>query len=169
MPVKHPRHDIEIEQLAKDLAGRWMQGDGVEPWLRIMEPELSRKVRSERWSWELIARALNSAGIKYQTARPWTGNSLRKKMASIRYEARKRAPRKSAATQRSSTWELPFAGANASVMIPVEDEEPEFKPISLLNWSGKLITDDEKPPKKEPVPGPKIDVDAVIRRLLGKE
>lgn len=170
MPIKHPRHDSDIEQFAKDLAGRWQQGDGIEPWLRIMEPEFSRKVRTERWSWESIARALNLAGITYQTAHPWTGVRLIQKITSIRHEGRKRAPKKGTGTQRVSTWESPFAGANASASIPVEDEVPEFKPITLLNWSGKLITEEEeKPPKKEPVPGPKIDVDAVIRRLLGKE
>ena len=169
MPVKHPRHDTEIEQLAKDLAGRWMQGDGVEPWLRIMEPELSRKVRTERWSWESIACALNSAGIRYQTARPWTGDGLRKKMASIRYEGRKRALRKCADTSRTNTWNPPAAAVDTSPTILIDDEEPEFKPISLLNWSGKLITDEEKPPKKEPVPAPKIDVAAVLAKFTGRK
>ena len=88
MPIKLPRGDDEITQFAAELAGRWRQGDGVEPWLRMVEPEFSQKVRHERWSWESIARTLNLAGIVYGTGHPWTGRSLLRKITSVRYEAR---------------------------------------------------------------------------------
>ncbi len=168
MPVKQPRHDSDIAQLAEDLAGRWKQGDGIEPWLRLMEPELSGKVRNERWSWESIARALNVAGITYRTAQPWTGVRLLRKITSIRVESRKRARRNGSGTPATSTWARPVAAFD---MNPVEDEEPEFKPVTLLNWSGKRITDEDITPRQQPAPdpAPKVDVDAVIRRLLGKE
>ena len=113
MPIKHPRHDTDIADFARELAGRWRQGDGVEPWLRALEPELSRKVRSERWSWESVARALNVAGIQYRTARAWSGTSLLQKITSIRYEARKRAGKTGAEPRRTGTWE-PRATATLS-------------------------------------------------------
>src|SRR5208283_3747281 len=94
MPKKHPRGEADISRLAGELAGRWQPGDGIEPWLQSVEPELSRKVRSERWSWESIARTLNVAGILYHTGRPWTGTSLLRKITSVRYESRRQVSRR---------------------------------------------------------------------------
>ena len=124
---KHPRHDTDIEQFANDLAGRWKQGDGIEPWLRTVEPELSRKGRSERWSRESLARALNVAGIQYRTSRPWTGVSLLQKITSVRYEDRKRARRKSADARGTSTWEPP-----APISIPPAGTEFAFPDGELV-------------------------------------
>ena len=173
MPVKHPRHDTDIEQFANDLAGRWKQGDGVEPWLRTMEPELSRKVRTERWSWESVARALNAAGIQYRTSRPWTGVSLLQKITSVRYEDRKRARRKSTDTRGTSTWE-----PSASVSIPpagtefaIPDGELAFKPATLTGHGGRTAAETRAPPRQEPalVRPPAIDVDAILARFTGSK
>src|ERR1019366_9893736 len=132
MPVKHPRHDTDIEQFANDRAARWKQGDGVEPWLRTMEPELSRKVRSERWSGESVARALNVARIQYRTSRPWTGVSLLQKITSVRYEDRKRARRKSNDTLGTSTWEssAPVSTPPAGTEVALLDGGLAFKPAA---------------------------------------
>jgi hypothetical protein len=173
MPVKHPRHDTDIEQFANDLAGRWKQGDGVEPWLRTMEPELSRKVRTERWSWESVARALNAAGIQYRTSRPWTGVSLLQKITSVRYEDRKRARRKSTDTRGTSTWEPPASVSisPAGTEFAVSDGELAFKPATLTGHGGRTAAEMPAPPGKgpAPVPPPAIDVDAVLARFTGRK
>ena len=140
MPIKHPRDETEIRQLAGDLAARWRRGDGVEPWLRSLEAELSGKVRHQRWSWESIARALNVAGITYETNRPWTGRSLLRKIATIRFEGRL-AQQHSAALPAAPQPQGPASNSTPSTMAsapslallsPItiqsatEDAEPEF-------------------------------------------
>ena len=173
MPVKHPRHDTDIEQFANDLAGRWKQGDGVEPWLRTMEPELSRKVRSERWSWESVARALNAAGIQYRTSRPWTGVSLLQKITSVRYEDRKRARRNSTATRGTSTWESSALGSTPPVgtEFAISGGDLAFKPAILIGHGGRTVAEMPTSPRKgpAPVPPPAIDVDAVLSRFTGRK
>jgi hypothetical protein len=173
MPIKHPRHDTDIEQFANDLAGRWKQGDGVEPWLRTMEPELSRKIRTERWSWESVARALNAAGIQYRTFRPWTGVSLLQKITSVRYEDRKRARRKSTDTRGTSTWEppAPVSIPPAGTEFAIPDGEPAFKPATLTGHGGRSAADMPAPRGKgpAPVPPPAIDVDAILARFTGSK
>ncbi len=173
MPVKHTRHDTDIEQFANDLAGRWKQGDGVEPWLRTMEPELSRKVRSERWSWELVARALNVAGIQYRTFRPWTGVSLLQKITSVRYEDRKRARRKSTDTRGTSIWEppAPVSIPPAGTKFAIPDEELAFKPATLTGHGGRTAAETRASPWQEPalVRPPAIDVDAILARFTGRK
>ena len=189
MPVKHPRHDTDIADFARELAGRWRQGDGVEPWLRALEPELSRKVRCERWSWESVARALNVAGIQYRTARAWSGTSLLQKITSIRYEARKRKGKTGADLRRTGIWE-PLAAATLSAtrveaaprsappigtQPPAEDENQEFKPAILMGHGPRKPAEILLPPR--PVrkdatahaPSPAIDVDAVLARFTGQK
>jgi hypothetical protein len=166
MPIKHPRDETEIRQLAKDLAARWRRGDGVEPWLRVLEPELSAKVRRQRWSWESIARALNVAGITYETNRPWTGRSLFRKIATIRFEGR-------LVRQDSASMPEPQGQQVQTVMVPAlspailpptgtqsvsKDDEPALKPATLIRHSAG------NPPKtplaSAPVAVPSIEAPA---------
>jgi hypothetical protein len=173
MPVKHLRHDSDIELFANDLAGRWKQGDGIEPWLRTVEPELSRKVRSERWSWESVARALNVAGIQYRTSRPWTGVSLLQKITSVRYDERKRARRKSGDTRSTSTWEpsAPVSMPPAGTEFAIPDGELAFKPATLTGHGGRTAAETRAPPRQEPalVRPPAINVDAILARFTGRK
>jgi hypothetical protein len=186
MPIKHPRDETEIRQLAGDLAARWRQGDGVEPWLRSLEAELSGKVRQQRWSWESIARALNVAGITYGTNRPWTGRSLLRKIATIRFEGRlaqrnsasppaanrPHGPSPANAAQPAMAPALFFAPSPPTVIqFAPEDADPEFKPATLIRHNGS------RPPVAHPLPGkqitpaafPAIDVDAVLARFTGRK
>ena len=169
MPLKHPRHESDIAQFANHLAERWQQGDGVEPWLRTMEPELSRKVRTERWSWESVARALNVAGIRYRTARPWSGVSLLQKITSVRYEDRKRARRENSDQRGAGTGKppVPVWAPSAGTDFAVPDAEPAFEPAALTGHRGRTKAAPPAPPRKEPdpVPPPAIDVDAVLARF----
>ena len=188
MPIKHVRHDTEIERFADELAGRWRQGDGVEPFLRRLEPELSRMVRSENWSWESVARSLNGARIAYQSGRPWNGATLAQKMANIRHDGRKRSSRANSSTRTGERVETrsptpgpeprgnsPDPASPPAISPLVDEEEPEFAPATLLNWSGKRIIDRDNAPNRQPAPTPApardvaaVDVDAVLARLLGK-
>jgi hypothetical protein len=185
MPIKHPRDETEIRQLAGDLAARWRRGDGVEPWLRSLETELSGKVRQQRWSWESIARALNVAGITYETNRPWTGRSLLRKIATIRFEGRP-AQRNSASPPAAIRPHGPPANAAQPMMAAAlsfapspptatqsapEDAEPEFKPASLIRHNGSRPLEARLPPGKQPTPAasPAIDVDAVLARFTGRK
>lgn len=184
MPIKHPRHDTDIAAFARELAGRWRQGDGVEPWLRALEPELSRKVRSERWSWESVARALNVAGIQYRTARAWSGASLLQKITSIRYEARKRTGKTGADPQRTGIWAATLSATQAEVpsrpaplagtQPPAEDKDQEFRPAALMGHGLRKPAETHLPPRPvgkdaaAPATSPAIDVDEVLARFTGQ-
>jgi hypothetical protein len=118
MPIKHLRQETEIQLLAGDLAARWTPAEGIEPWLRDMEAELSAKVRHQRWSWEGIARALNAAGIIYATKRPWTGRSLLRKIAVIRFKSRQ-------APQSGAQVPIPESRSRPSVASPAKRSTPD--------------------------------------------
>ena len=185
-PAKRIRDRDELEEQARLFGQDWHAGDRIQTWLNRHEGklgELSQMVE-DGWSWGDVGRAMHIAGITYRTGEPIAPDLLRRKAYRARVEARSKIVRLQAKALQDpgGSVRLPaqqqpgFRPPQPTVALSpgeqassVWDEEPEFKPISLLNWSGKLITDEEKPPKKEPVPGPKIDVDAVIRRLLGKE
>jgi hypothetical protein len=186
MPIKHPRDETEIRQLAEDLAARWQRADGVEPWLRSLEPELSGKVRHHRWSWESLARTLNVAGITYATNRPRTGRSLLRKIATVRFEGR--LARKSRASLPAAAQpQVPPGNSTQPTTTPIlssspppptdsqsatEDEAPEFRPATLRGWSGTKIVRGEKKPaevKAPDAPTPANDAADVIARLLGRK
>lgn len=184
MPIKHPRDETEIRQFAGDLAARWRRGDGVEPWLRILEAELSGKVRHQRWSWESIARALNVAGITYETNRPWTGRSLLRKIATIRFEGRlaqqnsasvPATPQPQGAASDSAQPGMasaPFPALSpppTAIRSATEDAEPEFKPATLIRHSGSEPPETRPLPKKQPAASPAIDVGAVLARFTGQK
>lgn len=76
---KRSRSDDEVAALAARLGLDWQAGDGVETWLRQHVDELTVMVRDQGWSWTDIGRAMNVAGIQYQTGRPWRAVILRKK------------------------------------------------------------------------------------------
>jgi hypothetical protein len=185
MPIKHPRDETEIRQLAGDLAARWRRGDGVEPWLRSLEGELSGKVRQQRWSWESIARALNVAGITYETNRPWTGRSLLRKIATIRFEGR--LAQQHSASPPVAIWPHdPPADAAQPAMAPalffapspptaiqsaLEDAQPELRPATLIRHNGSGPPEARPLPWKQPTPATSsaIDVDAVLARFTGRK
>jgi hypothetical protein len=183
MPIKHPRDETEIRQLAKDLAARWRRGDGVEPWLRVLEPELSAKVRRQRWSWESIARALNVAEITYETNRPWTGRSLFRKIATIRFEGR-------LARQNKAAMPEPQGQPVQTVMVPAlspaippptgtqsvsKDDEPAFKEeptFRLVTLKGGHQPPGAQPssnlPRREVSTPTEVSDDEILRRVFGK-
>ncbi len=76
---KRSRSDDEVAILAARLGLGWQTGDGIETWLRQHVEELTAMVRDQGWTWDDIGRALNVAGIQYQTGRPWRAVILRKK------------------------------------------------------------------------------------------
>lgn len=92
-PPKRLKSDDEVAAVAARLGRDWRPGDGIETWLRQHVEELTSMVREQGWSWGDIGRALNAAGIEYQTARPWSAAILRKKAVVARSRlARGRAP-----------------------------------------------------------------------------
>ena len=185
-PGKRIRDRDELAEQARLFGQDWHAGDRVQTWLVRHEGkpgELSQMVE-DGWSWTDIGRAMHIAGITYRTGEPISAAVLRKKASEARSAVRAKsakpqdtvcpnvgAPMVVPAQQQTGFRPTqPFVPPSASETdFPVEDEEPEFKPISLLNWSGKLITDEEKQPKKEPVPAPKIDVAAVLAKFTGRK
>ena len=176
MPIKHPRNETEIRQFAENLAARWSRADGVEPWLRSLEHEFSEMVRHQRWSWEPIARTLNVAGITYETNRPWTGRSLLRKIATIRFESRL-AQQNNASLPAALQPNGPPSIAAQPAMAPAlsfapfpatGNEEPEFKPVTLIRHGERKPPETIPLTKKEPGPDPVIDVDAILARFTGR-
>jgi hypothetical protein len=84
MPRKRARPDTQVERLAAQLRDRWTAANGIVPWLRRRLPLLTRLNRDEGWSWADIGRALDVAGITYESGRPWTGFLLARKVGQAR-------------------------------------------------------------------------------------
>src|SRR6185312_9528252 len=90
MPRKRARPDAQVERVAAQLRDRWTAADGIMPWLRRRLPLLTRLNQDEGWSWADIGRALDAAGIRYETGRPWTGFLLARKVGQARAQVRAR-------------------------------------------------------------------------------
>ena len=187
-PEKRPRHRDELEQQARIFGQDWCPGDRVMTWLNRHEGrsgELSRLVE-DGWSWADIGRAMHLAGITYRTGESISAAILRKKASQARAGVRAksaRAPDKAPPTMDAplvppvqqqapplpspSLVSLPPAGTD----FPTGDEEPAFKPATLIGHSGRKPTEALPLPKKAPVPGrsPSIDVDAVLAKFTGRK
>ncbi len=176
MPIKLTRDEDDIEVMAEALAQRWRRGDGIEPFLRDLEPELSRRVRDQHWSWESLALAFNRAGITYQSGRVWTGQTLGNKIRDIPFKMRVRASKamSDARANVPAATVAAIVGPPAARDIPLDKtaEEPEFKPATLLSWKRPVGTEAiaaRTRLKKPNAPPETVDVDAVIARLLGRK
>jgi hypothetical protein len=177
MPIKLTRDEDDIEVMAEALAQRWRRGDGIEPFLRGLETELSRRVREEHWSWESLALAFNRAGITYQSGRVWTGRTLGNKIRDIRFKMRARASiaisdaRAKAPAAISVASGPPVIQEMRETLLDEAHGEPEFRPATLLGRKRPAATDAALARANRPAPPPAeaVDVDAVIARLIGKK
>lgn len=173
MPRKHARPEAQVERLAAQLRDRWTAAEGIMPWLRKRLPLLTELHQEEGWSWADIGRALNAAGITYETGRPWTGSLLARKVDQARAQVRARkAKRMSAAdvpaTQRPTRAE-PSPARERRPIPDASEEAPTFAPASLAPSTfvsatpsgGGGNTRNPSSTRK------RVDVDEVIRRLQG--
>jgi hypothetical protein len=176
MPRKHARPDAQVERLAAQLRDRWTAADGIVPWLRRRLPLLTRLNQDEGWSWADIGRALDAAGITYESGRPWSGFLLARKVGQARAQMRARKAKRMDGVETPSA--RPAARAASRSMREREsrapfpdgsDEAPSFAPASL---APSTFVPPKSPAEsggaKSPSPIQKrVDVDAVIRRLQG--
>ena len=185
-PEKRPRHREELEQQADTFGRDWRAGDRVMTWLNRHEgraTELSRLV-GDGWSWADIGRAMHLAGITYRTGAPISAAILRKKASEARAVARtKSAPLWGAmpnmdAPEPPVQQEAPPLPSPGQVSLPpvgtyftIGDEEPAFKPATLVGHSARKPLETLPLPAKEPVaaPFPTIDVDDVLARFTGRK
>ena len=185
-PGKRIRDPEELEKQARLFGQDWHAGDRVQTWLVRHEGklgELSQMV-ADGWCWADIGRAMHIAGITYRTGEPISAAVLRKKASEARSAVRAKNARPQCNVRANADAPVvahaqqqpDFRPAQPLVALspgdtefPVWDEEPDFKPITLLNWSGKPITEEEKPPRKESVPAPKVDVAAVLAKFTGRK
>jgi hypothetical protein len=179
-----------LAELAQRLGADWRHGDNVMTWIRRHEAtsaELSRLVR-DGWAWADVGLALALAGIKYQTGSAIPGDLLRRKAGKARADERKRQasealrcpsvapavepvvpPVQQQASPRPSP--VPIGLPPAETNFPIMDEEPEFKPVTLIRYGVRNPPETLPPPKREPgpAPSPAIDVDAVLARFTGRK
>jgi hypothetical protein len=185
---KRPRSKNELTELAQRLGADWQHGDNVMTWIRRHEAtgaELSRLVR-DGWSWTDLGRALALAGIKYQTSPAIPGDLLRRKAGKARADKRKRqaaealhylpaAPEVQASMPPLSEPPMPAAAISPAVstapeMKPlIEDEEPAFKPATLIRHSASKLPETRPQLGKERAPARVVDVDAVLARFTGRK
>jgi hypothetical protein len=71
MPIKRARSREEIAVLAQRFHRRWVPGEPLRPWFR-RHADLLLKLVHGGWSWADVAQALEQAGVKYKTDKPWT-------------------------------------------------------------------------------------------------
>jgi hypothetical protein len=187
-PEKRPRDRDELEEQAGIFGRDWRAGDRVMTWLNRREGrsgELSRLV-DDGWSWADIGRAMHLAGITYRTGAPISAAILRKKASEARAAARaKSAPRQGKVLSDTGALEVPPVQQQvpprpapalvslppAKTDVPIEDEELEFKPATLIRHSARKPPEALPLPKKEPAPAPSpvIDVDAILARFTGRQ
>jgi hypothetical protein len=148
--------------------------------------ELSRLV-TDGWSWIDIGRAMHLAGISYRTGFPLSADTLRKKASAARTAARTKSVQRPGNTTLNTDMPeaspvqkqapsppppdyalLPPPSRND---IPAGDEEPTFKPASLIGHTERKPPEVLSLPAKPAVPAPTlaIDVDAVLARFIGRK
>ena len=185
-PEKRLRHRDELEQQADTFGRDWHPGDRVMTWLNRHEGragELSRLVE-DGWSWADIGRAMHLAGITYRTGAPISAAILRKKASEARAVARTKSaplwgpmPNTDAPEPpvQQQAPPLPSPGhvslPPAEKDFPTGDEEPAFKPATLVGHNWRKPPEALPLPTKEPVPAPSptIDVDDVLARFTGRK
>lgn len=183
-PEKRLRRRDELEHQA-DIFGRdWHAGDRVMTWIKRHEGQagaLSRLVE-DGWSWADIGRAMHLAGITYRTGSPISPDILRKKA----FEARTTARAKNALSwkalpnldapetpcqQKAPLLPLLVSLEPAGTGFSIGDEEPRFKPATLIGHSERKPPETRPLPKQEPVPtcSPTIKVDEILARFTGRK
>jgi len=185
-PEKRPRHRDELEEQAGTFGQDWRAGDRVMTWLNRHEGragELSLLVE-DGWSWADIGRAMHLAGITYRTGVPISAAILRKKASEARAAARTKSAPPWGAISNTDATEPPVQQPPPSlplltrVSVPpagtdflIGDEEPEFKPATLVGHNARKPPETLPHPTKEPVPArfPTIDVDEVLARFTGRK
>jgi hypothetical protein len=88
MSVRGRHSEKEIAELASRFRESWRDGQLIKSWLRTHAEELLHLVRNEDWAWLNIGKALSLAGIRYQTGRPWGGETIRKEVFKARIPRR---------------------------------------------------------------------------------
>ena len=175
MPRKIARPDVDVEQLATELRGRWVPADGIAPWLRRNASRLHRMVRNEGWSWEDIGRALTLAGIVYGSGTPWTGQHLMVKVTQARAQLRDRAKKAAVAAASAQPAAKPLPSPVQEVSRPTIKPDPDgdgepaptFELASLAPSkfvASKPFQDGGGTSKPSRAPKP-INADEVIRRI----
>jgi hypothetical protein len=172
MPRKHARPDAQVERLAAQLRDRWTAADGIMPWLRRRLSLLTRLNQEDGWSWADIGRAMDAAGISYETGRPWTGFLLARKVGQARAQVRARKAKRAEEAEAPPARRAARPARERKTRVPFPDdseEVPSFAPASL---APSTFVHPQSPGAsggtKSPSPAPKrVDVDAVIRRLQG--
>lgn len=181
-PEKRRRDRDELEEQAGLFGRDWRAGDRVMTWLNRHEGrtgELSRLV-ADGWSWADIGRAMHLAGITYRTGEPISAAILRKKASEARATSRAKRASSLGALPTTDTPGVPTASqdvpplpaavslAPAETDVPGENDEPEFKPASLIRYGASKPSVPRPVSNKPPAPDPAIDVDAILARFTGK-
>ena len=187
---KRVRTNGELADLARRVGADWHPGDNVMTWIRRHEAtthELSLLVR-DGWSWADLGRALDLAGIHYQTGRAIAGDLLRRKAGKARSDERKR---QAGGKARHAT----VAGENAPIAIPAIDAPARGRAMPRrTETSFEALADDEgfvpeplsfpllqpkdgQPPPKPPPPttppreqstAAKASDEEILRRVFGR-
>jgi hypothetical protein len=185
-PEKRVRSRDELEEQAGIFGRDWRAGDRVMTWLNRHEGksgELSLLVE-DGWSWADIGRAMHLAGIAYRSGEPISAAILRKKASEARAATRAKNARALGTVARDTASLIPLpvqdrppplpSPNQVSVQpggadFPIEDENPAFRPATLIGHSGQELTEIPPPLPKQPAPAPEIDVAAVLARFTGRK
>src|SRR3954453_18764941 len=114
MPPKRAPPHAQVERVAAQLRDRWTAADGIMPWLRRRLPVLTRLNQDEGWSWADIGRALDAAGIHYETGRPWSGFLLARKVGQARAQVRARKAKRAEEVEAPSERRAARAAARSA-------------------------------------------------------
>ena len=154
MPIKRTRSREEIAVLAQRLHRRWAPGEPLRPWFR-RHADLLLKLIHGGWSWADVAQALEQAGIKYKTDKPWTSAWLQSDFHRARMPLKGYGQRKTGQAaepvpaipvvvgralppkpqERSGRMLLSEPVALSAFSVAADDEpEPEFKFARFIDW-----------------------------------
>lgn len=189
-PHKRSRDVSELKTLAEVLRLDWRPGDRVMTWFHRHEgrhAELSALVR-DGWSWADIGQAMHLAGITFGTGKPIPGDTIRGKAWKARRAEQMRresaiepqplvathAPLQAPAIQPANPTPVEPLTRPSTLMVPdaePHDDEPEFRPVTLRNWSGlkPVQAPAPIPPKAEAKGRSAAEVSDLIAQLAGKK
>ena len=135
----------DVKELARQFRKLWVPGQGMRPYLR-KHAALFQQLRQDGWSWAGLALAMTTAGVMYQTQKPWTAEGLLQAFSRAQLPLKGHARRKQVeavkeiSTKPSSETSaellptlVPETACQADVITPVKTVEavPRFKPVSF--------------------------------------
>lgn len=143
MPMRHrriPSVEEKSDILTRLRLSREKYGE-VASCLRELAPEI-RRLRKQSMTWQTIGDLLTEAGIVYQTGRPWSGQSLQKKL-SVVLKVTQKEPREALSTVKERSPLAASPSPQTTSSIPTKPIFLPARPRPPLDLKPEVLTPEE--------------------------